>query len=88
MAQLQILSSQTINPRLYPSHSLSTTKGNGSSSISLTQNIFTKKKKLSVKCPQSKCDSNRERENSSSASWSIAAEVGHSIREGSSSSGT
>ncbi|TXG56414.1 hypothetical protein EZV62_017727 [Acer yangbiense] len=50
MSQLQILSSQTINPRLYPSHPLSTTKGNGSSSISLTQNIFTKKKKLSVKC--------------------------------------
>ncbi|KAL5759596.1 hypothetical protein ACOSP7_018116 [Xanthoceras sorbifolium] len=55
MLQLQFLSSQTLNPRLCPSQSLFTTKGNGgSSSISLTQNIFTnKKKKLSVKCRHS-----------------------------------
>ncbi|KAJ0095317.1 hypothetical protein Patl1_15849 [Pistacia atlantica] len=56
MLQLQFLSSQTLNPKLCPFHSLSNSnsKPNSFTSISSTENFFNiKKKKLSVKCRQS-----------------------------------
>ncbi|KAJ4711281.1 Single-stranded DNA-binding protein WHY1, chloroplastic [Melia azedarach] len=53
MLQLQFPSSQTLNPKLCPFPCSSNTKGNSFSSISLTGNLSTKKKKLSIKCRQS-----------------------------------
>ncbi|GAY36578.1 hypothetical protein CUMW_023080 [Citrus unshiu] len=93
MLQLQCLSSQTLNPKLCPFHSLSNSKGNGFGSFSVTESTSIKKKKLYVKCRQSEYYEQKSfsasPSNSSYAPTDVAVGtlptrvyVGHSIYKG------